>query len=79
MRRQPSQPARPGCDGGNNNGKTVVPRGTAGRTAWQRNLDLNVTYTPNWAEGFRMTVAVFNVFNEHAVTTVVEQARERCG
>jgi hypothetical protein len=70
---------RPGSDGGNNNGTTIVPRGSVGRTEWQRQLDLNVAYHPNWAEGLQFKVDVFNVFNEHAVTTVIEQGENTTG
>ena len=62
------------------NGFTVVPRGARGRTEWSRTLDLNVAYKPNWADGHLMFKAdVFNVLNEHAVTTVVEQGENSAG
>ena len=62
------------------NGFTVVPRGSRGRTEWSRTLDLNVAYKPNWADGhLMMKVDVFNVLNEHAVTTVVEQGENSAG
>jgi len=66
--RDPAGPA-----GATNNGSTVVPRGTAGREPWQRSLDLNVAYKPSWGDG-KLTFKgdVFNVFNEHTVTTVNE-------
>jgi hypothetical protein len=65
---------------GGNNGTTITPRGTSGRTEWQRQLDLNVAYKPNWADGhLTMKVDVFNVLNEHAVTTVVEQGENAAG
>ena len=67
-------------DGGGNNGFTVVPRGTVGRTEWSRTVDLNVAYKPNWADGHLMFKAdVFNVFNDHAVTAVVEQGENAAG
>ena len=65
--------------GGNNNGTTIVPRGSVGRTEWQRQLDLNVAYHPNWAEGLQFKVDVFNVFNNHAVTSVIEQGENTAG
>jgi hypothetical protein len=65
---------------GGNNGTTIVPRGSAGRTEWQRTLDLNVAYKPNWADGhLTMKMDVFNVLNEHAVTTVIEQGENAAG
>ena len=67
-------------NGGGNNGFDIVPRGSAGRTEWSRTLDLNVAYKPNWADGHLMFKAdVFNVLNEHAVTTVVEQGENAAG
>jgi hypothetical protein len=66
-------------DGTGNNGDTIVPRGSVGRTPWQRTLDLNVAYQPNWAEGLTLKMDVFNVFNEHAVTSVVEQGENTAG
>lgn len=67
-------------DGTGNNGFTVVPRGSVGRTEWSRTVDLNVAYKPNWADGNLMfKVDVFNVLNEHAVTSVVEQGENTAG
>ncbi len=66
--------------GGGNNGSTIVPRGTRGRTPWQRTLDLNVAYKPNWADGhLTLKGDMFNVFNEHAATSVVEQGENTAG
>jgi hypothetical protein len=67
-------------DGTGNNGTTIVPRGTAGRTEWSRTLDVNVAYKPNWADGhLTMKMDVFNLLNEHAVTTVLEQGENTAG
>ncbi|OGT58497.1 MAG: hypothetical protein A3E01_09800 [Gammaproteobacteria bacterium RIFCSPHIGHO2_12_FULL_63_22] len=75
----PNIPNQPG-NGSGNNGFDVVPRGSAGRTEWSRTLDLNVAYKPNWADGHLMFKAdVFNVLNEHAVTTVIEQGENAAG
>jgi hypothetical protein len=72
-------PNQPG-NGAGNNGFDIVPRGSAGRTEWSRTLDLNVAYKPNWADGHLMFKAdVFNVLNEHAVTTVIEQGENAAG
>lgn len=63
-----------------NNGSTIIPRGTAGRTNWQRQLDLNVAYRPSFADGKLVFKAdVFNVFNEHAVTQVNEFGEDGAG
>jgi hypothetical protein len=70
----------PLADGGSNNGSTVVPRGTAGRTPWTRQLDLNVGYKPNWADGhLSAKINVFNVFDEHAAQAVLEQGENAAG
>lgn len=67
-------------DGTSNNGFTVVPRGSVGRNEWQRTLDLNVAYKPNWADGhLQFKVDVFNVLDEHAVTTVSEFGENGAG
>jgi hypothetical protein len=66
--------------GSNNNGTTVVPRGSAGRTEWQRQVDLNVAYHPTFAGGHLTFKAdVFNVFNEHAATAVSEAGEDGTG
>jgi hypothetical protein len=67
-------------NGSGNNGFTIVPRGSRGRTEWQRTVDLNVAYKPNWADGhLTLKADVFNLFNEHAVTTVIEQGENTAG
>ena len=67
-------------DGVLDNGTTLVPRGSAGRTPWQRQLDLNVAWKPAFADG-RMTfkLDVFNVFNARTVTSVNEAAETNQG
>jgi hypothetical protein len=74
-------PAYPAvAEGASYNGVTVVPRGTAGRTEWLRQLDLNVAYKPQWADGhLTAKIDVFNVLNEHAVTSVLEQGENAAG
>ena len=59
-------------------GTTVAtPRGSAGRTEWVTNTDLNLTYDIiREREGFGSVSAaldVFNLFNERNVTRMVEQ------
>jgi hypothetical protein len=67
-------------DGGGYNGVTIIPRGSVGRTEWQRTVDVNVAYKPNWADGhLTMKMDVFNLFNEHAVTTVSETGENAAG
>jgi outer membrane receptor for ferrienterochelin and colicin len=62
------------------NGTTIVPRGSAGRTAKIYNLDLNVAYRPSFADG-RMTfkVDVFNVFNRQEALAVDESGEDSDG
>ncbi|MFC7300845.1 TonB-dependent receptor [Cognatiluteimonas weifangensis] len=52
------------------------PRGTKGRLPWTSQLDLNVVYQPNWAEGLQFKVDVFNVLNSQKVTSVIETAED---
>ena len=66
--------------GSNNNGSTIVPRGTRGRTEWSRQLDLNVAYKPTFADGhLTFKGDVFNVFDDHAATTVSEAGEDGAG
>jgi hypothetical protein len=68
------------ADGTGDNGFTIVPRGTVGRTEWSRTVDLNVAYKPNWADGhLKFKADVFNVFDEHAVTAVNEFGENAAG
>jgi TonB dependent receptor len=75
----PGAPTLP-VDGPGNNGTTLVPRGTAGHTPWTRSLDFNVAWQPAFADG-RLTFKadVFNVFDAHGVTTVVETGEDATG
>lgn len=64
------------------NGHSVrTPRGASGRTDWVTNTDLNITYDLiREREGFGSVSAaldVFNLFNEQAVTRVVEAGETR--
>ena len=67
-------------DGVLDNGTQIVSRGSAGRTPWQRQLDLNVVWKPAFADD-RLTfkLDVFNVFNTRTVTSVVETAETNEG
>ncbi len=64
---------------GRDNGTTIVPRGSAGRLPWQRNLDMNVRYAPSWAEGLSFKVDVFNVLNSKAAINVNENFETSVG
>lgn len=63
--------------GADDDGVVIRPRGTSGRLPWTTNLDLNVAYRPDWAEGLQFKVDVFNVFNSQKVTSVIEQRENR--
>lgn len=69
------QPSAWFCPVGGN--QVSTPRGSAGRTDWVTNTDFNLTYDIiREREGFGSVSAaldVFNLFNERAVTRVVEQ------
>ncbi|HEX7324056.1 MAG TPA: Oar protein [Rhodanobacteraceae bacterium] len=49
------------------------PPGSQGRYPWTKQVDLNVTYSPAWA-GHKLDfqLAVFNVFNDQAVTSTYQ-------
>jgi hypothetical protein len=50
-------------------GAVLVPRGTAGHTPWLHRLDVQLAYTPAWANGqLTLQLDVFNVLNKHTVT-----------
>ena len=67
-------------DGVLDNGTTIVSRGSAGRTPWQRQLDLNVAWKPAFADGHLiLKLDVFNVFDARTVTRVVETAETNGG
>jgi hypothetical protein len=53
-----------------------VPRGTAGRLPWTSNVDMNVAWAPNFAEGLQFKVDVFNLLNSRKVTSVSEVAED---
>jgi hypothetical protein len=72
------------CDPGEpdenaDNGGTIVPRGSAGRTPWSRTVDLNVAYRPDWFEGLQFKLDVFNVFNGDAGLSVYEYGEDANG
>ncbi len=62
------------CDG------VQVPRGTAGRLPWTRKLDLNVAWTPAFADKkLTFKVDVFNVFNAQDAVNVNEFGEDAGG
>lgn len=51
-------------------------RGDFGRLPTTRELGLQVTYEPNWADGLSFTLDAFNVFNERVTTSMEERAEQ---
>jgi hypothetical protein len=51
-------------------GSVLTPRGTAGNTPWTRQLDVGLSYVPQWAHD-KLTVQadVTNLFNRQSVTS----------
>ena len=70
-------PGAPNASG--NNGTTVVPRGTVGRTPWTTTLDLNVAYKPEWAKGLSVKMDVFNLLNSTKAISVNEIGEDSSG
>ncbi|HET8552838.1 MAG TPA: TonB-dependent receptor [Gammaproteobacteria bacterium] len=53
-------------------GDQFVPQGSVGRTPRIYRLDGSVQYSPAWAPGLQISLAVFNVLNSHHATHVSE-------
>jgi hypothetical protein len=66
-------------DADQNNGYTIVPRGSQGTTPWTKTLDLNVAYKPSFAQGLQFKVDVFNVFNAQSASTFDEFGEDTVG
>ena len=67
-------------DGSGDNGRTIVPRGTAGRTPWTYRLDLGVTWKPAFAAGkLAFKADVFNLFDADTETEVSEDGENDAG
>lgn len=59
--------------------RTLVPRGTAGRLEWTRELSLQASYSPTWLKGTTFSADILNVFNERGVTQVNEAGESARG
>ncbi len=58
----------------------LTPRGTSGRLPWTKKLDLNVAWTPAFADKhLTFKVDVFNVLNSQDAVNVVEQGEDGGG
>ena len=75
----PGYTPTPGDGNDTNNGDTIIGRGTYGRTPWTTNLDLNIAYKPNWAEGLQFKVDVFNVLNSRKPASYNEVGEDAAG
>jgi TonB dependent receptor len=53
------------------------PRGSKGRLPWTNQVDLNLTYTPDWSDGLTIKAEIFNLFNSQRVIAVNEIAEVR--
>ena len=49
--------------GGGNYQSYLVPRGSAGRVPWVQEFDARLTYTPAWAKGLKLSMAVRNLLD----------------
>lgn len=48
-------------------GYVFTPRGTSGRTPWTYKADINVAYTPGWADNkLTLQMDIFNLFNRQS-------------
>jgi len=67
-------------DGSGDNGRTIVPRGSAGRTPWTYTLDVGVTWTPAFADHkLTFKADVFNLFDADAEVSVSEDGENDAG
>jgi hypothetical protein len=57
----------------------AAPRGTMGRYAWTKTLDMNLAYKPKFLAGLMLKVDVFNVFNSQDVVKLNEQYNSGAG
>lgn len=61
------------CLGATGAQNTLVQRGTLGRLPWEKTLDLNVVYRPNFLAGLALKIDVFNVLNDQSTQKVNER------
>lgn len=58
----------------NENGdKELTKRGDQGRSNWEFNVDMGLTYSPEWSEGLTLQATVNNVFNTQRPTFYDQQ------
>lgn len=61
------------CGGATIAQNTLSPRGTRGNLPWDKRLDLNLVYRPEFVNGLALKVDVFNVFNDQIAESVEER------
>ena len=61
------------CYGATVNQNVPSPRGTAGNLEWDRRLDMNLVYKPQYVKGLAFKLDIFNVFNAQTVQKIEER------
>lgn len=56
---------------------TYSPRGSKGNLPWDRRIDLNLTYKPDFLKGLSLRTDVFNVFNSQVASAIDEQQMDQ--
>lgn len=57
----------------------ISNRGSLGNLPWDKRLDMNVVYKPNFAKGLTLRADIFNVLNSQAVESVLERYENNNG
>jgi hypothetical protein len=60
------------CGGAIAEDNVLSERGSLGRMAWEKTVDLNLTYKPKFLQGLSLRADMFNVFNSQTVSKVDE-------
>ncbi len=60
------------CFGDIAENNVLSERGSLGRMAWEKTVDLNVVYKPRFLQGLSLRADVYNVFNSQTVSKVDE-------
>jgi hypothetical protein len=60
------------CFGDIAENNVLSPRASLGRMAWEKTVDLNLTYKPRFLQGLSLRADVFNVFNSQTASKVDE-------
>ena len=60
-------------------GGRIVPEGSVGTTDDITQVDLSAEYRPHYVKGLKLSIAVFNLFDEHAVVSVYQFGESASG